>query len=73
MEIKTLYSVHRAVEDSNFTYHIGNKQLLYHSSNVSEAVPESLQLSVYVCVHYWSLSLICTPTQVANFVGILSR
>lgn len=71
MEIKALYSVHRAVEDSNFTYHIGNKQLLYHSSNVSEAVPESLQLCVYV--HYWSLSLICTPTQVANFVGILSR
>ena len=35
MQIKAVYSVHRAVEDSNFTYHIGNKQLLYHSSNVS--------------------------------------
>lgn len=34
MQIKALYSVHRALEDSDFTYHIGNKQLLYHSSNV---------------------------------------
>ena len=34
MQIKALYSVHRAVEDSDFTYHIDNKQLLFHSSNV---------------------------------------
>ena len=32
VEIVNIYSVHRAVEDSNFTHSIDNKQLLFHSS-----------------------------------------
>jgi poly [ADP-ribose] polymerase len=35
IEILNIYSIHRAVENSNFTYHLDNKQLLFHSSSVS--------------------------------------
>ena len=38
MEIVNIYSVHRAVEDSQFTHSVENKQLLFHSSQVQNFV-----------------------------------
>ena len=48
MQIEALYTVHRAVEDSDFAYHIDNKQLLYHSSNVRGST--SSEIEVCACV-----------------------
>lgn len=38
MEILNIYSVHRAVEDSQFAHSLDNKQLLFHSSQVQNFV-----------------------------------
>lgn len=38
MEINNIYSVQRAVEDTQFTHSISNKQLLFHSSHVQNFV-----------------------------------
>ena len=35
IEVKNIYGVHRPVEDGNFTHQLNNKQLLFHSSQVS--------------------------------------
>lgn len=69
MQIEALYTVHRAVEDSDFAYHIDNKQLLYHSSNVRRSTSSEIE----VCACVFGVNLQIVPLQVANFVGILSR
>ncbi len=38
MTIENVYSIHRAVESSNFTHAMDNKQLLFHSSQVKNFV-----------------------------------
>ena len=38
LEVVNIYSVHRAVEDSNFTHSMDNKQLLFHSSQLQNFV-----------------------------------
>jgi len=35
IEVRNIYGVHRPVEDGNFTHQLNNKQLLFHSSSVS--------------------------------------
>ena len=38
LEVVNIFSVHRAVEDSNFAHSMGNKQLLFHSSQLQNFV-----------------------------------
>ena len=38
MMIEAVYSVHRAVEESNFLHTMENKKLLFHSSQVQNFV-----------------------------------
>ena len=38
IEVKNIYGVHRPVEDGNFTHQLDNKQLLFHSSPVSNCL-----------------------------------
>ena len=38
MTIRGVFSVHRAVEQSNFTHSMDNKQLLFHASQVKNFV-----------------------------------
>ena len=38
LEVVNIFSVHRAVEDSNFAHAMDNKQLLFHSSRLQNFV-----------------------------------
>ena len=49
IEVKSIYGVHWPVEDGNFTHQLDNKQLLFHSSPVSNCLNSFLISSHIHC------------------------
>ncbi len=58
IEIVNIYSVHRAVEDSNYTHNISNKRLLFHSSAVQNFVGILSRLVAELHVHVYVITFI---------------